>query len=175
MTGHNDFKKLFTSADKRRLAKALKSADKAKDYRRLQAVLIVARAGLAQAAHIAAVSKKSVRRWVKRYLRRRQTYDLSDKVRTGRPLKATDITGSKIIREIRSSPIQSGYMSTVWTVPLLATHLSRKYHEAITPRTLRRRMKDLSLSWKRPRYVYHLRAEHIGQKKGPLSVNLSGF
>ena len=49
---------------------------------------------------------------------------------------------------------------------LLARHLSSRLRVAIGPRTLRRRMREAGLRWKRPRYVYHLRDPHAPQKKG---------
>jgi transposase len=53
-------------------------------------------------------------------------------------------------------------------VALLAQHLGRKYSCPITARTLRRRMHDLGLCWKRPRYVYADKDPHRAQKKGGL-------
>ena len=44
-----------------------------------------------------------------------------------------------------------GYDATGWTVSLLANHLQEKYGGAISARTLRRRMRDWDLRWKRPR------------------------
>jgi transposase len=62
--------------------------------------------------------------------------------------------------------MQLGYNSTGWTVALLADHLRHKYGSAITVRTLRRRMHDLGLRWKRPRYTYAAQDPHRAQKKG---------
>ena len=59
-----------------------------------------------------------------------------------------------------------GYSMTTWTVKTLANHLSRTYDCPITERTLRRRMADMGLCWKRPRYVYSTKDPHRAQKKG---------
>jgi transposase len=59
-----------------------------------------------------------------------------------------------------------GYRATGWTVALLADHLQHKYACSISPRTLRRRMRDLDLRWKRPRYVYATKDPNRVQKKG---------
>ena len=59
-----------------------------------------------------------------------------------------------------------GYSTTTWTVKTLADHLSRTYDCRITDRTLRRRMADMGLCWKRPRYVYSTKDPHRAQKKG---------
>ena len=61
-----------------------------------------------------------------------------------------------------------GYDANTWTVPLLATHL-RTQGVVISARTLRRRIRAARFRWKRPRYVYSERAEHVGAKKGALS------
>jgi hypothetical protein len=54
-------------------------------------------------------------------------------------------------------------------VPLLAAHL-RAQGLAISARTRRRRIHAARFRWKRPRYVYSARAEHVGAKKGALSA-----
>lgn len=61
-----------------------------------------------------------------------------------------------------------GYHATGWTVSLLADHLQTKYGGALSARTLRRRMWDLDLRWKRPRYVYATKDPNRAQKKGAL-------
>jgi transposase len=86
----------------------------------------------------------------------------------GRPRTAPAITNKRIEREVRRDPMRLGYSTTGWTVALLAEHLQRKYDVAISPRTLRRRMRDLDLRWKRPRYVYATKDPNRAQKKGGL-------
>ena len=61
-------------------------------------------------------------------------------------------------------------MATEWTVPLLAGHLSRKYGGAVTPRTLRRRMRAMGLVWKRPRHAFGDRDPNGPQKGGASSA-----
>src|SRR5205085_3416770 len=129
------------------------------EYRRIQANLMNA-PGMSykEIADTHATSQRSVKRWGKAYLHGRRVIDLFEEY-LGRHIKAEIITAPKILKEIHKNPMNLGYMTTVWTVPLLATHLSKKYKTPITPRTLRRRMKEAGLTWKRPRYVYHQRAE----------------
>jgi len=62
--------------------------------------------------------------------------------------------------------VRLGYNSTGWTVALLADHLRQKYGRCPSLRTLRRRMHELGLRWKRPRYVYAIKDPHRAQKKG---------
>ena len=67
-----------------------------------------------------------------------------------------------------SDPCRFGYDASTWTVPLLATHLHTQ-GLVISARTLRRRIRAARFRWKRPRYVYSERAEHVGAKKGASS------
>lgn len=105
---------------------------------------------------------------MQRYLKHHQVADLDDTPRTGRPRAAGAITEARLLRELARDPLKLGYNTTVWTAALLAHHLSQRYGAQITPRTLRRRMKELGLRWKRPRYVYATKDPHRAQKKGLL-------
>lgn len=157
----------FSGHDRRRLAKALEQAREAKTYQRIQAVLLIAQGySVAEVARITGSTRRSVYYWVQRYLKHHCVLALDDAARTGRPPTAAAITKARILRELARDPLKLGYRTTVWTVALLATHLSQRYHTPITPRTLRRRMKELGLRWKRPRYVYATKDPHRAQRKG---------
>jgi transposase len=108
--------------------------------------------------------------WVRRYLTHHRPEDLADRVRTGRPAVAPALTAARILRAFRRDPLRLGYHATAWTAALLAGHLSRTSGCAITADTLRRRMRDLGLRWKRPRYVYATKDPHRAQKKGASSA-----
>jgi transposase len=158
--------------DRRRLERWLKQVVDARSYRRMKAVLLVATGLLvSKVAQILGVSRQSIHGWIRRYLQRRAPADLQDAPRSGRPLAAPAITKARIAREFRRDPFRLGYNTTGWTVALLATHLKQRYGCKITARTLRRRMEQMGLRWKRPRYVYSEKAPHIAQKKGRLYVN----
>lgn len=159
----------FNHYDRHRLAKACQHARDARFYRRLQTVRLIAEGYPAdEVAHIMDVSLPAVYRCVQCYLKAHRVEDLHDDPRAGRPPAATAITAACIVKEFRRDPWRLGYNTTTWTVPLLATHLSRRYHCPLTARTLRRRMKELGLRWKRPRYVYAQKEPHRAQKKGAL-------
>jgi len=108
--------------------------------------------------------------WVRRYLKHHRPEDLADRVRTGRPAVAPALTNARILREFRRDPLRLGYHATAWTAALLAGHLGRRYGCPVTADTLRRRMRDLGLRWKRPRYVYATKDPHRAQKKGGSSA-----
>jgi transposase len=157
----------FDQYDRRRLVRALLRATKVRTYRRLQAVLLVARGHtVLKVAHLTGAKPAAVYDWVQRYLRTHQPDCLGDAARPGRPRTATAITDARIVREFRRDPLRLGYATTGWTVALLAEHLGRTYGCPISARTLRRRMRALGLRWKRPRYVYADKDPHRAQKKG---------
>jgi transposase len=160
----------FTRYDRPRLEKALRGATEARDFRRLQAVLLIAQGRpIAEVAEITCVSKRSVYGWLRRYLRRHRVDDLAERPRPGRPTTAEVITGERIRRELAKNPMTLGYSTTTWTVRTLANHLGRTYDCRITEQTLRRRMRDMRLRWKRPRYTFSTKDPHRAQKKGLLS------
>ena len=159
----------FTKRDYGRLTAALRQEADVRAFRRLQAVLLVAEGhGLAATAHLTGFSQRSLYRFINRYLDAHQTTALRDEDRAGRPAVATQITEACILRTLQRTPLQLGYRTNVWTVQLLAEHLSKQYRCSISPRTLRRRMKRIGLRCKRPRYVYSEKELHVAQKKGRL-------
>jgi len=161
----------FDQYDPQRLARALARATDLRFFRRVQAVLLLARGfPIPEAARITGAKPGAVYRWLRLYLGAHQPDSLRDAPRTGRPRVAGRITDARIVRELRRDPLRLGYNTTGWTVALLAEHLGRKYGCPISPRTLRRRMRDLGLRWKRPRYVYADKDPHRAQKKGGLSA-----
>jgi transposase len=114
------------------------------------------------------LSRQSVYNAVHRYKRRRRPGDLADRPRPGRPRVARRVGRRSILAAMRVDPRSAGFNAATWTVALLARYLSTRLGVSIGPRTLRRRMRDARLRWKRPRYVYHERDPHGPQKKGAL-------
>ncbi len=157
----------FNCYDEQRLKKALRQTVNKRIFQRVQAVLLVAQGrAISEVADIAGVNLRTVYNWVNGYLDQRQIASLTDATRSGRPAAAPAITAARILRELRRDPLRLGYRTTVWTVKLLAQHLSQGYQCDIRPRTLRRRMKELGLRCKRPRYFYEEKDPHRAQKKG---------
>jgi transposase len=157
----------FDRYDRRRLARALQGAAEIRTYRRVQAVLLVAQGRpVLEAARITGTRPWSVYHWVRAYLHTHRPDRLPDAPRSGRPQVATPITDACLVREFRRDPMRLGYRATGWTVSLLADHLQQRYGCTISARTLRRRMRDLDLRWKRPRYVYATKDPNRAQKKG---------
>jgi transposase len=123
----------------------------------------------ATAAHLTGLSQRSLYRLVSRYLEAHQAEPLCDEDRAGRPAAAPQVTGARILQALQRLPLQLGYRTNVWTVDLLAEYLNERYDCSISGRTLRRRMKQIGLRCKRPRYFYSEKEPHRAQKKGRLS------
>ena len=159
----------FNRYDEPRLKKALNQAADKRTFQRVQDVLLVARGHpISGVASISGVSVQTIYNWVRLYLERHHITALEDAPRSGRPPVAKPVTEARILRALRRSPLKLGYRTNVWTVATLAHHLSEGYHCLITPRTLRRRLKEVGLVCKRPRYFYAEKDPHRAQKKGRL-------
>lgn len=126
----------FSKRDLKRLAKALREETDVHTFRRLQAVLLVA-AGhdLVTTAHLTSFSQRSLYRLVKRYLTAHRADVLRDSVRSGRPTVAPKVTQARILQALQRAPLRLGYRTNVWTVELLAQHLSERYQCQISART----------------------------------------
>jgi len=117
----------FTPSDRRRLRKALEGTRDASTYQRLQAVLLVALGyAIDEIAQIVHCSRRSIYFWLQRYLGARRIEDLQHQPGAGRPAVAADLTKARLLRELRRNPIRLGYHTTIWTVALLARHLSQR-------------------------------------------------
>lgn len=159
----------FNGSDRRRLTQALKRTQEAALYQRIQAVWLLAQGyALSDVMQVTHSSKRSIYRWARRYLRTRCIHDLQDAPRPGRPKAAPTLTAEQILEALQRDPLDAGYTTTVWTVPLLAQYLTQRYGCSISAYTLRRRIKQIGLRWKRPRYVFITKEPHRAQKKGLL-------
>src|SRR3954465_3767617 len=95
----------FTRHDPPRLKKALRGATRARDFRRLQAVLLIAQGRpIAEVAQIACTRKRSVSGWLGRYLESHRVEGLTERPRSGRPAAAGVITDECIRAELAKDP-----------------------------------------------------------------------
>src|SRR5256885_1193644 len=93
--------------DRQRLARALERATDLRYFRRLQAVLLVARGfPVPDVARITDFKPDAVYHWLRLYLRTHQPDCLRDAPRAGRPRAADRITDDRIIRELRRDPLR---------------------------------------------------------------------
>lgn len=160
----------FTAHDINRLSKAMQEIADKRTFIRIWAVCMVAQGyPISQVAKIVGKSFQIIYQWIVAYLKNHQVEALKDAPRTGRPVTAQDITDKRILKELRCSPWHLGFQTQVWTVATLARHLNKLYSCSISSRTLYRRMKQMGLKCKRPRYVYEEKDANRAQKKGQLS------
>lgn len=158
----------FSARDRQRLSKALTQMTEARVFRRVQAVLLIAEGrSFVEVAQITRLGLRSVYRQVNRYLQSHQVECLWDQPRLGRPLDAPNLTAAQILRELQRAPLKLGYRANSWTVETLAQRLKERYSCEIKPWTLRRRLKQMNLVYKRPRYFFSEKEPHRAQKKGP--------
>src|SRR5690242_16345953 len=110
----------FDRHDRHRLTRAAESCPDARTFRRLQAVLLVARGHtVPEVARLTDLRPWAIYAWVRRYLDGHRPGDLADAPRAGRPPTARAITDARILREWRRDPLRLGYNAATWTVPLL--------------------------------------------------------
>src|SRR5215216_2685472 len=115
----------FSHRDRQRLARALNQAKEARLFRRFQAVLLVAEGhSVTDVAHITGLGQSSIYYLRDRYLQTHQSASLMERARSGRPPTADAVTEARIIHQLQRLPLKLGYRTNVWTVELLAEHLS---------------------------------------------------
>jgi len=159
----------FGKRDLNKLSKALTKVSDLRVYRRIQAVMLVAKGRkYSEVSQITGLSLSTVYNTINRYLTAHQIESLKDLQHPGRPKIGNGITKTRILRALQQQPFKYGFQTNVWTVKILAKHLSLRYLCPISPRTLRRRMKQIGLVCKRPRYYYSEKDPHRTQKKGAL-------
>lgn len=157
----------FTHHDQRRLRRRRDSAVEARVFQRVQAVLLVADGQTVESVSaITGLSRPSVYRWLKQYLANPTGCDFQDPPRSGRPQKALSMSDRQLLELMQRSPREFGYLSTGWTVALLTEHLRTACGSDLSGPSVRRRLKQAGLRWKRPRYVFSEPDPHQAQKKG---------
>jgi transposase len=158
----------FTAGERRRLAASMRRINDARHFRRVQAVWLVAEGfRTREVAVLLGASQRWVNKWVARYRQRRRSPEaLSEGIRSGRPALGAAIACASILALLRCDPLKLGYASSIWTVPLIRTHLREHFGCELSECTLHRRLHAAGLRWKRPRYVFAQKEPNRAQKKG---------
>ena len=76
---------------------------------------------------------------------------LYDREREGRPPELDAEDEAEIERVLERSPAEEGYGFSTWTVPLVQSHLKKTRGTDVSRETVRRAMRRLAFTWKRPR------------------------
>lgn len=160
----------FKTGDARLLRKFMEAVDDKRTYVRALAVCL-----LAEGVHINSVcsqlslERRTLYRWLNRFLVHHNADDLADKPRSGRPSHTTTISDKQILSVLDKDPRRFGYAQTTWTAGTLAHYFTKALHLQLSESTLRRRMKAMGLRYKLPQYVYEEKEPNRAQKKGQSS------
>lgn len=157
----------FTTRERCGLEKALSSAQGRREFVRLRALWLLSEGwSISQVSFSLGVTAQSVRNWIERWQKSHSLSEIAcERPRKGRPRVAGELTAERLLSELRQDPIRLGYTATVWTVALLRRHLRVRCGINVTTRTLRRRLHEADLRWKRPRHAFAHRAPNYAQKK----------
>lgn len=112
------------------------------------------------------VNRREVYRWLHRYLHDRDPSSLRDRPRRGRPHVARKLTPKRILTALDKDPRKQGFAHNAWTVATLTQYLNTRHGTQVSEATLRRRMRDIGLRYKLPKYVYEEKEPNRAQKKG---------
>lgn len=157
----------FNKGDASKLRRFLNSVSDKRTYVRVLAVCLLAEGhSIGVVCSQLSVDRRSLYRWVSRFLAHHNWEDLVDKPRSGRPVISANLSDRQILNLIGKDPRSFGYMHTAWTVGILAHHLAQSRNIHLSISTLRRRMKAIGLRYKLPKYVYEEKEPNRAQKKG---------
>ena len=160
----------FYQRDAGRLRQAMEQVSDKRTFIRMKAVLLWCEGKrMKEIMTLLSKSRQAIHQWVQIFLQTHDPFSLCERERSGRPPAAGAVTKERILEALKTEPRQAGYRVNAWTVKTLADSLNKHYQAHITTITLRRRMKQIGLRYKRPRYVYQEKAPHVAQKKGLLS------
>jgi len=77
---------------------------------------------------------------------------LFDRDRSGRPPEIDEAAQRGLERLLEHSPLEEGYDFTIWTTPLLRSHLRERMDIEVSEDTVRRTLHRLDFVWRRPRW-----------------------
>jgi transposase len=143
----------MTDADRAALEAALHSTRQVREWRRLQAVRLLADGR--EASEVAAAlgcSASSVYYWADDWRESGLAGLAASPHVGGRPRRLDAPAEATLEQTLADDPQAHGYAATDWTVPLLRTELLRCGYD-LSERTLRRALHRLGFRWKRPKYV----------------------
>lgn len=156
----------LTSWQRHRLRRQLAAAEDVRLYRRTLAVLEFDHGRpAADIARMLGVTRQTVYNWVEAYTGSGDPAALEDH-RGGGYCPLLDEDAEHLLEALLARPPQElGYPHTSWTVPLLLDALEVATGQRVSDDTLRRTLRRLEYTWKRPRYDFDPDPER--EKKTP--------
>ena len=155
--------------DRNRLESALDGSTDAKYRDRCRAILWSAEGkGVPEIAELLGVHRTTAQRWVKDY-HRFGLEGLEIGKSTGRPPKVDREVEAVILEAVHENPVDLGYPFSRWTASTMSAHVARETHVHMHPATIRRAMKRLRLSYKRPKLTLKHRQDKAARRKAKLA------
>lgn len=156
----------MTDADRAALEEALQRTRRVREWRRLQAVRLLADGREApEVAQVLGCSASSVYYWADDWREAGLEGLAASPHAGGRPRRLDMAAEATLEQALADDPQAHGYAATDWTVPLLRTELAQRGHD-LSERTLRRTLHRLGWRWKRPKYVLGRPDPAYAAKKG---------
>jgi transposase len=133
-------------------------ARKRKDHEsrvRLRALLLIHEGKtLEQVGHILEVARSTVQRWIERYRRYGVTGLLVRGPYQGKKPRLSLDQKRELAIMVRQGPENSGLDTGVWTAPIIADLVKRRFAIAYSPSQIRRLLHELGFSLQYPRQEY---------------------
>ena len=123
-------------------------------FRRLT-VIIAAFQGqcISELSRIFRISRSTIHNWLRRYRKGRSPESLVRWSGSGRVAKWNEAHERALVQALDSYPVEWGYASYGWTSSIISRHLCILTGAKFSTHTIRRKLKELGYSWKRPRYL----------------------
>ena len=163
----------LTARERKALRTVVSSTRDAKPLRQAQALLALDAGEKAKrVAQRVGIHRSTVFQWRREFIDRRgEPVGVDWEIVLVRgPRTPREVATKHVSGLMDASPQEFGYRHTVWTVPLLRSHLGRVEDVKVSVTTLRRTLRDLGYRWKRPRYVLSRRSKTWRQAKGGSSA-----
>ena len=158
----------LTNDDRAALDEALRTTRQVREWRRLQAVRLLADGREApEVAQALGCSASSVYYWADDWREAGLAGLAATPHGGGRPRRLDAAAEATLEEALTADPQAHGYAATDWTVPLLRSELLRRGYD-LSERTLRRALHRLGWRWKRPKYVLGRPDPAYEAKKGRL-------
>ncbi len=142
----------MTEEEQANLMAAQRGAGSVREWRRLQAVRLLAEGHEApEVAQVLGCSASAVYYWADDW-RQAGLAGLAEGPHVGRTRRINSEAETLLEHLLSEEPQAHGYTATDWTTPLVRTELAQQGVEA-SEHTLRRTLHRLGYRWKRPKYL----------------------
>ncbi len=160
----------LTAHTRQQLQAVARASSQGRPVRRAQALLWLEQGTpIATVAERLRVSRQTIYNWLAAYQRRRAepaAERVCDQRHSGRPPTKLRRVKQRVRYWLKRQPKRQGFASPIWTAPMLRCQVQRDMKEVVSLRTIRRALRTLRHSYKRPRLVLAQRSPTWRQAKG---------